>query len=315
MGWEIRLTDLERGGQTNRSFTQTTVRVGRHSENELVLKHNQISRVHLTLTKEGERYFATDSSRNGSFLKRAEQWVRLEGKTEIQLPSTIRVADWSIKIDYQNEDDWDKSVIIPAGHLVKRTETIMVFDLCESSRMASENDHMAHHLKTRVQQLAEPVLTEYGMRFFKGTGDGFLATMASASRSVIAALELVSRIKYRNSRTTNPPIHYRISLHHGETWGISTGGQDIHGNDVNIAFRIEGVQKDAFPNPACEFPKMDRILCSRALITEITERERAPLPSEVTEIGAANLKGIAEATTIYQVHDRIDDSMRMPGSG
>ncbi|MSR15513.1 MAG: FHA domain-containing protein [Gammaproteobacteria bacterium] len=312
MGWEIRLTDLERGGQTNRSFSQTTVRVGRHSENELVLQHNQISRVHLTLTKEGERYFAEDSSRNGSFLKRGKQWARLDGKTELQVPATIRVADWSIRVDYQAEEDWDKSVIIPAGHLVKRSESIMVFDLCESSRIASEDDHMAHHLKTRVQQLADPVLTEYGMRFFKGTGDGFLATFSSATRSVTAALELVNRIKYRNSRTTNPPIHYRISLHHGETWGISTGGQDIHGNDVNIAFRIEGVQKEAFPTALIEFPKMDRILCSKALIAEITQHEGNVFPSQTSEIGAASLKGIQDPTTIFQIHDRIDDSLRSP---
>jgi class 3 adenylate cyclase len=310
MGWELRLTDLERGGQTSRSFSQATVRIGRHSENELVLKHNQVSRVHVTLTKDGERYFAEDTSRNGSFLKAAEQWTRLEGKRELKLPATIRLADWSIKIDYQIEEEWDKSVVIPAGHLVKRAETIMVFDLCESSRIASENDHMAYHLKARVQQLAEPVLTEYGMRFFKGTGDGFLATFSSASRSVLAALELVNRIKYRNSRTTNPPIHYRIALHYGDTWGISTGGQDIHGNDVNIAFRIEGAQTDAFPSPSFDFPRMDRILCSKALLSEITDNEGEAVGTMTTEIGAANLKGIHDPVSIHLLHDRTEDSMR-----
>jgi class 3 adenylate cyclase len=304
MGWEIRLTDLERGGQTNRSFTQTTVRIGRHSEAELVLKHNQVSRIHLTLTKEGEQYFAEDSSRNGSFLKLDDQWQRIETKTELQLPATIRLADWSLKIDYQADEDWDKSVIIPAGHLVKRTETIMVFDLCESSKIANQDDHMAHHLKSRLQQLAEPVLTEYGMRFFKGTGDGFLATFTSASKSVVAALELVARIKHRNSRTTNPPIHYRIALHHGDTWGISTGGQDIHGNDVNITFRIEGAQAETFTAPAIEFPRMDRILCSKALLSEITDKEGAAVPTETAVIGPATLKGIHDPVVIYFVHDR-----------
>jgi len=310
MGWEIRLTDLERGGQSNRSFTQSTVRIGRHSEAELVLKHNQVSRVHLTLSKDGEHYFAEDSSRNGSFLKVGDQWQPLAGKTELQLPATIKLADWALKIDYQNDEDWDKSVIIPAGHLVKRTETIMVFDLCESSKIANQNDHMAYHLKARLQQLAEPVLNEYGMRFFKGTGDGFLATFASATKSVSAALELVARIKHRNSRTTNPPIHYRIALHHGDTWGISTGGQDIHGNDVNITFRIEGAQAEAFSTAAIDFPRMDRILCSQALLNEITEQEGASVPTEVTEIGPAALKGIHDPVVIYYVHDRGDTAPR-----
>ena len=312
MGWEIRLTDLERGGQTNRSFSQSTVRIGRHSENELVLKHNQVSRVHLTLSKDGDHCFAEDTSRNGSFLKLEEEWKRLEAKakTEIKLPASLRVADWSLKVDYQADEDWDKSVIIPAGHLVKRTETILVFDLCESSMIANQDDHMAHHLKSRVQQLAEPVLTEYGMRFFKGTGDGFLATFVSASKSVSAALELVSRIKHRNSRTHNTPIHYRMALHHGDTWGISTGGQDIHGNDVNITFRIEGAQNETFSAPLIEVPRMDRILCSKALLKEITDKEGAVVPTQTSEIGPASLKGIHDPVVIYLIQDRDEVTTR-----
>lgn len=304
MGWEIRLTDLERGGHTSRSFTQNTVRIGRHSESELVLKHNQVSRVHLTLTKDGEHYYAEDSSRNGSFLKEGEQWTRLECRTELTLPATIRLADWSLKIDFQQDEEWDKSVIIPAGHLVKRAETIMVFDLCESSRIANENDHMALHLKQRLQQLAEPVLTEYGMRFYKGTGDGFLATFVTASKTVTAAIELVGRIKYRNTRTNNPPIHYRIALHYGETWGISTGGQDIHGNDVNITFRIEGAQQEAFGEVQVDLPRMDRILCSRALLDEIRDKEGLEVPAETALVGAATLKGIHDPVEIHLVKDR-----------
>ena len=189
MGWEIRLTDLERGGQTVRSFAHATVRIGRHTDNELVLKHNQVSRLHLTLVKEGDRFFAEDSSRNGSFLKQGEQWTRLEGRRELILPAVIRLADWSVRIEYQADEEWDKSVIIPAGHLVKRTEAILVFDLCESSRIANENDHMAFHLKQRLMQICDPVLSEHAMRFLKGTGDGFLATFPSSAKAVGAARE------------------------------------------------------------------------------------------------------------------------------
>ncbi len=299
MGWEIRLTDLERGGQTNRSFTQATVRIGRHTDNELVLKHNQISRLHLTLSKEGERYFAEDSSRNGTFIRAGEQWTRLTGKTEIELPATLRLADWSARIDYQVDDDWDRSVIIPAGHLVKRTEAILVFDLCESSRIAAENDHMAYHLKQRLMQIADPVLAEFGIRFFKGTGDGFLATFGAAPKALAAAIELKNRIEVRNSRTTNPPIHFRIALHHGETWGISTGGQDIHGNDVNVTFRIEGVQRESFDDPAVDFPRMDRILSSAAMLNEVRRHDEGAVPRGMILIGSAILKGITDPVAIY----------------
>jgi class 3 adenylate cyclase len=299
MGWEIRLTDLERGGQTARSFAHNSVRIGRHTDNELVLKHNQISRLHLTLSKEGERYFAEDSSRNGSFLKQGEQWTRLEGKTELTLPATIRLADWSARIEYQAEEEWDKSVIMPAGHLVKRTEAILVFDLCESSRIANENDHMAYHLKQRLMQICDPVLADTGMRFLKGTGDGFLATFPSSVKAVTAALEIEKRVQQRNSRTANEAIHYRIAIHCGETWGISTGGQDIHGNDVNITFRIEGVQREAIPDAAVDFPRMDRLMCSKVLLDEVARQDSLPATVEPIEVGCATLKGIQDPVTIY----------------
>src|SRR5690606_33295698 len=134
-------------------------------------------------------------------------------------------------------------------------------------------------------QIADPVLSELGIRFFKGTGDGFLATFGSASRALAAAIALKNRIELRNARTTNPPIHFRIALHHGETWGISTGGQDIHGNDVNITFRIEGVQREAFAEPSVEFPRMDRVLCSAALLKEVEKQDAAAIPAGVTPLG------------------------------
>ncbi|MSQ68938.1 MAG: FHA domain-containing protein [Gammaproteobacteria bacterium] len=300
MGWEILLIDTVRGDQTPRTFSGSVVRVGRNPDNELILKHSQISRLHLTLSKEGEEFFAQDSSSNGTFIKDATgSWQRLQGKVALQLPVTLRLADWTAHIEHEAEDDWDRSVIIPAGHLVKRVETVLVFDLCESSRLANENDHLALHLKTRLMQIAEPVLHEFGQRFTKGTGDGFLATFPSPTKALAAAVELVRRLQQRNSRTVNEPIHYRIALHFGEVWGISSGGEDIHGNDVNIAFRIEGAQAEVFTAPLSEFPRMNRLMCSNALLEEV--RKAGPLPAAVDaiEIGPANLKGIHDPVRIF----------------
>ena len=299
MGWEIHLTDLERGEKTNRSFMQASVRIGRAPENELQLKHNQISRLHLTLSKEGERYFAEDSSRNGSFVKIGEHWTRISGKVEIKPPATLRFADWLARVDYVVEEQWDQSVMIPAGRLGKHTEAILVFDLCDSSRIASEDDQMAYHMKQRLTQIADPVLAEFGVRFFKSTGDGFLATFPDATKALAATLELENRIQHRNSKTSNAPIHYRLALHYGETWSISAGGQDIHGNDVNITFRIEGVQSEAFANLALDLPRRDRILCSASLERELAKDALSGARTE--HCGAATLKGITDPVDIYLV--------------
>jgi len=304
MGWELLLTDLPRGETSGRTFSQSTVRIGRNPDCELILKHSQVSRLHLTLSKEGEKCFAEDSSSNGTFLKDGTGWQRLQGKTELQLPTTLRLADWTMRVDYEMEADWDRSVIIPAGHLAKKVEAILVFDLCESSKLANQDDQMALHLKNRLMQIAEPLLNEYGKTFIKSTGDGFLATLASPAKALVAAVELERRIQARNAKTDNAPIHYRIALHHGDVWGVAGSEQDIHGNDINITFRIEGVQAEAFPNASTEFPRMDRVLCSASMLATVSAESLLPSGFEAIEIGAANLKGIADPTRIVWLKTR-----------
>lgn len=299
MGWELFLTDLPRGETSTRTYSQNTVRIGRNPDCELILKHNQISRLHLTLTKDGEHFYAEDSSSNGTFLKDQGNWQRLAGKTPIKLPCTFRLADWSMRVDFESEPEWDRSVIIPAGNLAKSSEAVMVFDLCESSRIANENDHLALHLKTRLMQIAEPLLNDYGKSFLKNTGDGFLATLPSPGKALRAALELERRIKQRNARTDNTPIHYRIALHFGDVWGISGAEQDIHGNDVNITFRIEGVKPEAFLAPKAGFPEKDRLLCSAAFLAEAARVDGNEDGVEPVEIGPASLKGIHDPVTLY----------------
>lgn len=185
------------------------------------------------------------------------------------------------------------------GELPTVREAIMVFDLCESSLIASNDDRMAYHLKQRLTQIAEPVLASFKRRFFKSTGDGFLATFADAAAALDAAVALEQRLQQRNQRTRNEPIHYRVALHFGDVWALEAGGSDIHGNDVNIAFRIEGVQADAFEGTVSSLPRRDRILCSRAFLTSVPrERLQAVLSGHV-QCGEARLKGITEPVIIH----------------
>ena len=74
--------------------------------------------------------------------------------------------------------------------------------------------------------------------------------------------------------------------------------QDIHGNDINITFRIEGVQAEAFPAASTEFPRMDRVLCSASMLASASAESLLPSGFEAIEIGAANLKGIQDPVRV-----------------
>lgn len=312
MGWTINLTDVENGDRSSHTFEKSQVVLGREPSTDLVIKDKMISRRHLALTVEAGGPFVEDTSRNGTLIRSGEQWSKLDGKQRIDQPITLKLGRFMAEVTYAanasaNEPDdddeptWDESVIIPAGSLATMREAILVFDLCESSAIANRDDHMAYHLKQRLTQIADPVLEAENRRFFKSTGDGFLACFAEPRNALNAALELERRIHHRNSRTSNEPINYRIALHFGETWLISAGGDDIHGNDVNITFRIEGVQASAFEQLENPFPMRDRIMCSGRFVESFDDKYKERMPGEYVECGRATLKGISAPTDIFLV--------------
>lgn len=308
MAWKLRIKDHNSGEVSELTLDQPTVHIGRDPNGDVTLKHDRVSRRHVELRNNGAgSVLALDFSSNGSFVREDDKWVRIDGSVELSPPFVLRIAHWTVKLeeivapeptDDDPEQTWDQSVMIPVANLGQRTETILVFDLCESSLIASKDDHMAYHLKQRLTQIAEPILDEFGRRFFKSTGDGFLATFEDPSKALEAAIKVEDHIQYRNQRTSNMPIHYRIALHHGDVWAISAGGDDVHGNDVNITFRIEGVQSPAFSDVIALFPKRDRILCSGAY-REVVKETVDQLASECLFCGAATLKGIVNPVDIY----------------
>ncbi len=311
MGWKINLTNIEGKETSEHSFSEPFVRFGRDPKNEITISHPRISRLHCTLSERDKEFFLQDSSRNGVLIKVNDQWTKVNGEIGVVPPVELMLPNWMIEAEYVPDpvdegsllDDtqvWDQSVIIPAGRLGHFYEAILVFDLCESSLMASRDDNMAYHMKRRLTQIAEPVLSEFHRRFFKSTGDGFLATFESSREALLSTIEIENRIQQRNKRTNNPPIHYRLALHFGETWAIAAGGEDIHGNDVNITFRIEGVQTGAFTDPKVTFPARDRILCSDSFLSALSKEHEGNVTNwEAVECGPAVLKGIEKPIDIH----------------
>lgn len=320
MQWRINVCSEREPGRREYSFGQSAVRVGRAEDVEIQLCNADVSRVHFTLRAADGRVRVADSSRNGTFVRRGEHWKRLRGDAEIDLPARLRAGDWTFEVEAapvtpavpaaprmpetvaaigDECGDWEQSIMLRPGELAAKREAIMVFDLCESSLIASQDDHMAYHLKQRLYQIAEPVLEQFGRRFLKSTGDGFLATFGDAGAALDAAIALEQRLQQRNQRTRNEAIHYRVALHFGDVWRIDTGTADIHGNDVNIAFRIEGVQADAFTGTVSSLPRRDRILCSRDFLTVVPRERLAAVLAGHVQCGEASLKGITENVIIH----------------
>jgi len=85
--------------------------------------------------------------------------------------------------------------------------------------------------KAARSETIDPTLRRFGGRIVKHTGDGFLAEFGDAQSAVECAVTLQEGLKAS-------PLGFRIGIGLGD---IVDDGQDIHGEGVNIAARIEAM--------------------------------------------------------------------------
>lgn len=179
------------------------------------------------------------------------------------------------------------------------SQSIMVLDLCESSAMANRDEVMAVHLRRRVEQLSTPMLQSNKAAFIKNTGDGFLATFPDIDCAARAAKTILAALDKRNRRTVNPPIYVRIALHYGKTYTVLDAGQlEVYGNDVNIAFRLEQLQRDGIPSCEAPFPEVNRILCSERFVAELRRHEMSS-DLQFLFCGSAQLRSIKDPIDVF----------------
>ena len=114
----------------------------------------------------------------------------------------------------------------------RRLAAILVADVVGYSRLvgADESGTLARLAALR-QDIADPLIAGHGGRVFKATGDGFLVEFASAVQAVTCAHAIQDKLD-------GGPLSLRIGIHVGD---VVVQGDDLMGDGVNIAARLEGV--------------------------------------------------------------------------
>ena len=87
-----------------------------------------------------------------------------------------------------------------------------------------------------VPNTSIPVLTKYGGRLVKLTGDGALVEFASAVDALSAAIEFQQAMAEANGdRPADTALVFRMGLHLGD---LIVDGDDLYGDGVNVAARL-----------------------------------------------------------------------------
>jgi adenylate cyclase len=158
---------------------------------------------------------------------------------------------------------------------VRRLAAILAADVAGYSRLMGADEEGTHErLKGHLRELIKPKIAEHHGRTVKNTGDGFLVEFASVIDAVRCAVEIQrGMVERKEGMPPDERIEFRVGVNLGD---VIVEGDDIHGDGVNIAARLEGI---AEPGGVC--------------ISEDAYRQvRGKIEAEFIDMGEQTLKNI-----------------------
>jgi adenylate cyclase len=166
----------------------------------------------------------------------------------------------------------------------RRLAAILAADVAGYSRlMGADEEGTLDHLKAHRRELIDPKIKEHRGRIVKTTGDGMLVEFASVVDAVRSAVEIQRAMVDRNADTPEDKrITFRIGINLGD---VIIDGDDIYGDGVNIAARLEALAEAG------------GICVARVVRDQI--RDRLPHPFE--DLGEQSVKNIARPVRAYAI--------------
>lgn len=116
--------------------------------------------------------------------------------------------------------------------VTKRLSAILAADVVGYTvLMEQDADGTVAAWRAAREQIVDPTVAEHSGRLVKLTGDGFLAEFSTVQDAVGCAIDMQEKLDAN-------PLGFRMGVHLGD---IIDDGEDIHGEGVNVAARIEAL--------------------------------------------------------------------------
>src|SRR6516165_5081480 len=168
------------------------------------------------------------------------------------------------------------------GRVGRRLAAIVAADVAGYSRMGLDEVGTARTLREH-RAVTVVLVAKHGGRIVKTTGDGVLLEFPSVVDAVECAVAMQAVMVERNQGV---PKDLRMLLRIGINLGdILIDGDDILGDGVNVAARLEGI---AQPGGIC-------------LSSSAYDQVRGKVPVDFTDLGEQTLKNIALPIHAYAV--------------
>ena len=168
--------------------------------------------------------------------------------------------------------------------LQRRLAAILSADVVGYSRlMGLDETGTLSRLNALRRELIDPMIAAHAGRIVKLMGDGALVEFASAVDAVTCAIEIQRQLREQEAGSSEAhPIQFRIGINVGD---IIIEGEDILGDGVNVAARIEGIAEPGGIS-----------------ISEDTWRQvQGKVAANFVDAGEQSLKNIARRVRVYRL--------------
>jgi adenylate cyclase len=163
----------------------------------------------------------------------------------------------------------------------RRLAAILAADVVGYSRLMGEDEAGTVKLARERREAATPTARAFGGRLVKTMGDGVLLEFPSVVAAVECAIAIQKMMAERNAVVPEAKrILYRVGVNLGD---ILIEGDDILGDGVNVASRLEGVCE---PGAIC-------------LSASAHDQVRGRIEAEFADLGERELKNIAKPVRAY----------------
>lgn len=177
--------------------------------------------------------------------------------------------------------------------VTRQLSAIMFADIQGYTALMQENEEKARTIQLKFQRTLKTVCKNHQGHIAEIKGDGALCIFSSDIEAVRAAIVI------QKEMIAEPKVPLRIGIHSGD---ILFDGNDIYGNGVNVASRIES------------FAIAGSILISAVVFDEIKNQKDI----ETVSLGKYFLKSVREPINIYAISNQgldIPEKNKLEGKG
>jgi len=162
----------------------------------------------------------------------------------------------------------------------------MAADVVGYSRLMEADEALTRaRLRVLHAELVDPLIAADSGRIVKTMGDGILVEFPSVVDAVHCALAIQDFVQLRNSGIPEDmQIEFRVGVNVGD---VIIESDDIHGDGVNVAARIE-----ALCEPGAVY-----------VSGEVYDQVAGKLEVAFENLGEQTVKNIAKRVRVYRVHD------------